>query len=119
MWVVDPIDGTKEFIKKNGEFTVNIALVVNGIPELGVVYAPAINNMYYASKSNGAFKDGQKLPLIKNTDPEKSLTVVASRSHMSTETEDFVKELSNQTEDIQIISKGSSFKLVSCSRRHR
>jgi len=61
-WLVDPLDGTKEFVKKNGEFTVNIALIHKDTPVLGVVYAPALNMCYWAKKDEGAFKDGQKLP---------------------------------------------------------
>ena len=110
MWVVDPIDGTKEFIKKNGEFTVNIALVENGIPIAGVVYAPAIDDMYWADET-GAYKNGNKLPLITNETPEKSLTIVASRSHMSQETQDYVDSLKENTESIELTSVGSSLKL--------
>ena len=110
-WLVDPVDGTKEFIKKNGEFTVNIALIENGEPTLGVVYAPALNETYYGSKSEGAFKDNNKLPIKDNTNPEKSLTVVASRSHLSPETVDFINDLKQNTEHVESISKGSSLKL--------
>ena len=56
LWIVDPIDGTKEFIQKNGEFTVNIALIENHIPILGVVYAPVLNELYFSSKKLGSFK---------------------------------------------------------------
>jgi 3'(2'), 5'-bisphosphate nucleotidase len=62
-WLVDPVDGTKEFVKKNGEFTVNIALIENGVPVLGVVYAPALGETYWSKKGKGAFKDGVQLPL--------------------------------------------------------
>ena len=62
-WLVDPLDGTKEFVKKNDEFTVNIALIHKDTPVLGVVYAPALDVCYWAKKGEGAFKDGQKLPL--------------------------------------------------------
>ncbi len=64
-WCIDPIDDTKEFIKKNDEFTVNIALVHKNTPVLGVVYAPALNEIYYAKQNHGAFKDGQRLPIYK------------------------------------------------------
>jgi len=64
-WCIDPIDGTKEFIKKNDEFTVNIALINKNTPVLGVVYAPAIDKMYIAKKNEGAFLNGEKLPLAK------------------------------------------------------
>ncbi|EDM26041.1 3(2),5 -bisphosphate nucleotidase [Lentisphaera araneosa HTCC2155] len=110
MFVVDPIDGTKEFIKKNGEFTVNIALVENGVPTVGVVYAPAIDDMYAADESGASLND-EKLPLQINETPEKSLTIVASRSHMSQETQDYVDSLKETTESIELTSVGSSLKL--------
>ena len=111
-WLIDPIDGTKEFIKKNGEFTVNIALIHKGIPVLGVVYAPALGDMYKAKKGDGAFKNNQKLPLEVNATPEKSLKVVASKSHLSEETQTFIDNLAKTTESIEQVSKGSSLKLV-------
>lgn len=110
-WCIDPIDGTKEFIKKNGEFTVNIALIHKDTPVLGVVYAPALGDMYKAKKGEGAFKNGQALPLKRNTRPEKSLHVVASKSHLSEETQAFIDALSKTTEHIEQVSKGSSLKL--------
>ncbi len=76
-WCIDPIDGTKEFIKKNDEFTINIALIHKDTPVLGVVYAPAIDELYKAKKGYGAFKNGQKLPLQINNTPEKKLSVVS------------------------------------------
>ncbi len=111
-WLIDPIDGTKEFIKKNGEFTVNIALIHKDTPVLGVVYAPALNDMYKAKKGDGAFKNGQKLPLKVNETPEKSLRVVASKSHLSEETQAFIDDVAKGTESIEQVSKGSSLKLV-------
>ncbi|RLA69958.1 MAG: 3'(2'),5'-bisphosphate nucleotidase [Epsilonproteobacteria bacterium] len=108
-WLIDPIDGTKEFVKKNGEFTINIALVHHGRPILGVVYAPVLEDMYAASRGEGAFKNGQRLPLKINNDPKKKLRVVASKSHLSQETQDFIDAL--ETEIIEQISKGSSLKL--------
>ena len=108
-WCIDPIDGTKEFIKKNDEFTVNIALIHKNTPVLGVVYAPAIDEMYKAKKGDGAFKNGQKLPLIVNNSPEEKLSVVASKSHLSPETQEFIDNL--QTKEINQVSKGSSLKL--------
>ncbi|HHH37276.1 MAG TPA: 3'(2'),5'-bisphosphate nucleotidase [Epsilonproteobacteria bacterium] len=111
-WLIDPIDGTKEFIKKNGEFTVNIALVHQGIPVLGVVYAPALGDLYKSKKGEGAFKNGQILPLERNEEPEKLLRIVASKSHLSEETQDFIDELAKDTKEIEQVSKGSSLKLV-------
>lgn len=110
-WLVDPVDGTKEFIKKNGEFTVNIALVENGVPVMGVVYAPALDDMYSGALRSGATKNGISLPLKENKTPEAKLTVVASRSHLSPETEDFINDLKSKAKEIETISKGSSLKL--------
>lgn len=117
-WLVDPLDGTKEFIKRNGEFTVNIALVNKGVPELGVVYVPVTREVYFADK-NGAFKartfnhvinydEAQRLP--DNTDRD-DYVVVGSRSHMSAETEAYIQKLDTGSRDIAIVSKGSSLKL--------
>jgi 3'(2'), 5'-bisphosphate nucleotidase len=121
LWIVDPIDGTKEFIKRNGEFTVNIALIENQIPVLGVIYCPALNILYYGD-TNGAFKieninkdnyeqrvDPIKLP--HTTQDPKSRTVVASKSHLSPETEVYIKKLEQQYGQVKTISKGSSLKL--------
>ena len=108
-WCIDPIDGTKEFIKKNDEFTVNIALIHKDTPVLGVVYAPAIDEMYSAKKGNGAFKNGHKLPLKINNNPKEKLSVVASKSHLSQETQDFINAL--DAKEIEQVSKGSSLKL--------
>lgn len=110
-WCIDPIDGTKEFIKKNDEFTVNIALVRNGVPVLGVVYAPAIDDMYTAKEGEGAFKNGEKLPRVTNDSPEKHLNVVASKSHLSDETQAFIDALASSSGEIEQVSKGSSLKL--------
>jgi len=60
-WLVDPLDGTKDFLTKNGEFTVNIALVKNRVPVLGVIYAPAIDDCWWASKGKGSYKNGDKI----------------------------------------------------------
>ena len=108
-WCIDPIDGTKEFIKKNDEFTINIALIHKDTPVLGVVYAPAIHEMYSAKKGHGAFKNEQKLPLVINSNPEEKLFVVASKSHLSEETQVFINALNSK--EIEQISKGSSLKL--------
>ncbi len=108
-WLVDPIDGTKEFIKKNGEFTVNIALIHKTVPVLGVVYAPVLEEMYKAKKDVGAFKNGRKLPIYSNPNPKEKLNVVASKSHLSEETQAFINIL--ETQEIEQVSKGSSLKL--------
>lgn len=125
LWVVDPLDGTKEFVKRNGEFTVNIALVENGKPVMGVIYVPVKDEMFFGDLSSGAYKvydykalesagldelkaQGKKLP-------EGSLNgkyiIVASRSHMSPETEAFVNEKRQQHSEVEMVSAGSSLKL--------
>ena len=110
-WLIDPLDGTKEFIKQNGEFTVNIALIDNGVPVLGVIFAPILNTIYYASQEIGAFKqvlgeEPQKLPLPRSSDSGEDVIAVKSRSHSSDEEN---KILSNYgvTKSISI---GSSLK---------
>ena len=108
-WCIDPIDGTKEFIKKNDEFTINIALINKNTPVLGVVYAPALNEIYWAKKGEGAYKNGKKLPLKINSNSKDKLYVVASKSHLSKETQDFINALDSKA--IEQISKGSSLKL--------
>jgi len=108
-WCIDPIDGTKEFIKKNGEFTVNIALIYQDTPILGVVYAPALEDMYLAKKGEGAFKNGKQLPLHSNENLSEKMFVVASKSHLSEETQAFIDAL--DTKEIVQVSKGSSLKL--------
>jgi len=123
-WIVDPVDGTKEFIKRNGEFTVNIALVKNGIPHLGVIYVPASKTLYFANVPNN---EAYKVVVSEhNTDIEELLSkaqllnpknnnselvqVVGSRSHMSDETLKFIDTLKAQGKNVEIVSKGSSLK---------
>ena len=110
-WCIDPIDGTKEFIKKSDEFTVNIALIHKNTPLLGVVYAPALDEIYSAKKNEGAFKNGERLPLKLNRDQKKNITVVASRSHLSDETKKYIDNATRESEDVTLIFKGSSLKL--------
>ena len=111
VWIVDPLDGTKEFVNRNGEFTVNIALIRKGKPVLGVIYVPVSKCLYYGS-SNGSFKifnaKHNKLPLKKTN---KVFTVVGSRSHMNVETEKYLEELKKENGIIEIISMGSSIKI--------
>ena len=123
LWIVDPIDGTKEFIKRNGEFTVNIALIENQKTLIGVIFVPVTGELYFSTKEMGAFKvtvdldnfdldtlisNGNKLPLQRE---DKTFTVVASRSHMSPETETYVQGMRNKHGNVNLISKGSSLKL--------
>ncbi len=123
-WVVDPVDGTKEFIKRNGEFTVNIALISKGIPVLGVIYVPATKTLFTADvkkmeafktklKSHNStleevYKESERLQPRETKD--NSFRVVGSRSHMSQETLDFVEDLKNEGNEVEIVSKGSSLK---------
>ena len=123
-WVVDPVDGTKEFIKRNGEFTVNIALVTNGKPESGVIYVPATKTLYVGNvTTEQAFKAQLKFHktsleeiknLAKKLEPKSAnsnpVQVVGSRSHMSQETLDFVETLKQSGKDVEVVSKGSSLK---------
>jgi 3'(2'), 5'-bisphosphate nucleotidase len=94
-WLVDPLDGTKEFIQRNGEFTVNIGLIEQGIPVLGVIYAPALDLMYYAGDGLGAWKraPGKAPERITSRPPHPghALVVAESRSHPSAELEEFLK----------------------------
>jgi len=108
-WLVDPLDGTKEFVKKNNEFTVNIALIYKDTPVLGVVYAPALDVCYWAKQGNGAFKDGKRLPL-KIESQRETYKIVASRSHMSDETQAFVNNIDTDKEK-ELVSIGSSLKI--------
>jgi 3'(2'), 5'-bisphosphate nucleotidase len=108
-WLVDPLDGTKEFVKKNDEFTVNIALIHKDTPVLGVVYAPALDVCYWAKQDEGAFKDGKKLPL-KTESQRKVYKIVASRSHMSDETQAFIDAIDTDKEK-KLVSIGSSLKI--------
>ena len=114
-WLVDPVDGTKEFVKKNGEFTVNIALIHKDTPVLGVVYAPALNEMYWAKKDEGAFKQESSGDILKlpkaNRRKEDELVAVASKSHMSEETKTFIDSYAEDYSEVSIQSIGSSLKL--------
>jgi 3'(2'), 5'-bisphosphate nucleotidase len=112
-WLVDPLDGTKEFIKRNGEFTVNIALIENQKPVLGVVAVPVTGELYYSTKGGGAYlkKDNDEKFLPKRSPVDltvSALKIVASRSHMNEETQQFVNTLKNP----ELISAGSSLKFI-------
>lgn len=112
-WIVDPLDGTKEFIKKNGEFTVNIALVENGRPILGVVHVPAQQITYYASLGQGSFKikNGIATPLkIRNLAEDGVLKIVGSRSHQTTELLEYVEQQKIQFDKVEFVAAGSSLK---------
>ncbi len=110
-WLVDPLDGTREFIKRNGEFTVNIALIENGRPILGVVYAPVLDVCYYGIVGEGAFVqrgNSAAQPIaVKSQETGKTIKVVDSRSHSDERTQSLLNKLG----DYECISMGSSLKL--------
>ncbi len=128
LWIVDPLDGTKEFIKRNGEFTVNIALIEKKTPVAGVVFVPVTGELFFAHAQIGSFKiEGyfekepscinkidelisfaRKLPFQKS---KEALYVVASRSHYTKETEIFINNLKRKNELVELVSRGSSLKL--------
>ena len=137
-WIVDPLDGTKEFIKRNGEFTVNIALIEKHSPVLGIIFVPDRDTLYFAGQALGAYKlengpfselqgaradskeeaavlldqimaQSTRLPV---KDPQRaSLTIVGSRSHKNAELEAYVAEKRNEFGDVEFISAGSSLKI--------
>ena len=114
-WLVDPLDGTKEFIKKNGEFTVNIALIEDNNPILGVVYVPAKSLLYLAEKNKGSFKTNTKDKLENFEGIQKILVssqtnrarVIGSRSHSNATFDNWVKE---KFPNAEIVQAGSSLK---------
>lgn len=124
-WLVDPLDGTKEFIKRNGEFTVNIALINEGNPVLGVIFVPVRKELYFSADSLGAYKiadidcvqqpsmdeikrSATRLPVSMG---HQGIVVVASRSHQSQDTTNFVENLRKQGQPVTLISSGSSLKI--------
>lgn len=111
-WMVDPLDGTKEFIKKNGEFTVNIALIYNGQPIMGVVDVPCLRETYWSVKGEGAFmeKGGEVIPLEAPTYQldDHGLKVVCSRSHLNKDTQAYLDGLNEPA----LVPKGSSLKFL-------
>jgi 3'(2'), 5'-bisphosphate nucleotidase len=122
-WMIDPLDGTKEFVKKNGEFTVNIALIENKKPILGVIYVPVTKILYYAVVADAK---GYKLQLdshdftpglqekahllVPSLAVDNKITVVASRSHLNSETEAYIANLEQLGKEVVLISAGSSLK---------
>lgn len=125
LWIVDPLDGTKEFIKRRDDFTVNIALVENGVPVAGVVYLPVFGTLYVAVKGEGSFRvegvrpdsalsldellaAGMPLPLPRG---ERPYTCVASVSHLNDDTRRFIDGLRAVHPDLATVSRGSSIKI--------
>lgn len=125
LWIVDPLDGTKEFIKKNGEFTVNIALVTEGIPQLGVIYLPVKRILYFGAKAIGSFKmeipenesadfalsNKSQAIHLPETNDDRPYRIVASRSHCSDETKAFIENLEKEHGTVELVSSGSSIKI--------
>jgi 3'(2'), 5'-bisphosphate nucleotidase len=125
-WLVDPLDGTKEFVNRNGEFSVNIGLIDHNKPVLGVIYAP-VDDVLYFSDSEGAWKlEFAKGIVLANSDIanlkraaiklplerlDNDYTVVASRSHLNPETTDFINKIKQEHDCIRIVSRGSSLKM--------
>lgn len=129
-WLLDPVDGTKEFVKRNGEFSVNLALIENNLPILGIIYSPVMKDLYFACKGIGSFKidrhqhiemgylqdysveelirHSKRLPLIKKRE---FYTVIASRSHLDETTKRWIKEKKNSYPNMQTIYCGSSLKM--------
>lgn len=122
-WLVDPLDGTKEFIKKNGEFTINVAFIERGRARSGFVYAPVLGDFYLGINEQIAFKfkltageQIKELPasakVLKAKQAEEEVIVVGSRSHFNEETENYINQLRTAYKKVDFISKGSSLKLV-------
>lgn len=117
-WLIDPLDGTKEFIKRTGEFTVNIALMQAHIPVAGIIYAPCLDVLYYGSKETGVYKIENEKQVQLSFIPKKRtleelqqkehITIVASKSHMNEETRSFIDQFPNAN----FSSMGSSLKLM-------
>jgi 3'(2'), 5'-bisphosphate nucleotidase len=124
LWIVDPLDGTKEFVKRNGEFTVNIALIKNNQPVMGIVYTPVPDILYFGDKNLGAFRLENASALINSFEdilisatklPQNIQTstykIVASRSHLTQETKDFVEKIKEKHQHTEIVTRGSSLKI--------
>ncbi len=121
-WVVDPLDGTKEFVKRNGEFTVNIALIENGKPSMGIIYIPLTQQLYFSDKQSYKIENIDSSAIIKQDllnkalrlplpQKRKNYIILGSRSHMNDETTTFINKQKETYTDVEIISKGSSLKL--------
>ncbi len=125
-WLVDPLDGTKEFVKRNGDFTVNIALVEENLPVMGVIYVPVHKELYFAAQGIGAFKkqdcdfrdivedildESELIPMDLEGIEEGVIRVVASRSHPSRETQELIQELEQEYDKVEVVSRGSSLKM--------
>jgi 3'(2'), 5'-bisphosphate nucleotidase len=128
VWIVDPLDGTKEYVKRNGEFAINIALVEDGRPVVGVIYAPVVHDIWFAARGIGAYKITQNDLIVELTKKNLSenlftfarrlplqrlpagYTVVASRSHLSSEVSLRIGDLERKVGEVDLITVGSSIK---------
>lgn len=120
-WIVDPLDGTKEFVKRNGEFTVNIALIESGKPKLGVIYVPVTKELYFATEGLSkackiTISENESFKFITEYSKElqpaynaKPIRIVGSRSHLNDATKEYISEIEKHN-DVEIVSKGSSLK---------
>jgi len=112
VWMVDPLDGTKEFIKRNGEFTVNIALIHHEASIAGVVYTPVTGELYHAVKGDGAYKvvngEETKIQCASYNQKDEGLSIVCSRSHLNEPTQNFIDAYNTPEK----VSKGSSLKFL-------
>lgn len=111
-FLVDPLDGTKEFIQRNGEFTINIALVKNNKPILGVVNAPALGLVYYAEEGKGAYKilNNEHIKLVVPPTETDLFRAVVSRSHRCEQTENYLQGLHTQGKQVSVTAYGSALK---------
>ncbi|MDT8400331.1 MAG: 3'(2'),5'-bisphosphate nucleotidase CysQ [Bacteroidales bacterium] len=122
-WLIDPLDGTKEFLKRNGEFTVNIALILQNLPHMGVIYAPVTGELYFGNEDKGSCKTrvkkitediitlidrAEKLPL---TNENTINRIAVSRSHMNEATKNYIASRSSNTAETLLVSMGSSLKI--------
>ena len=109
-WLIDPLDGTKEFLAFNGEFTVNIALIQDGAPRFGVVYAPALDTLYWGGRAAGAFSQGpigmRTLQVAAARGAQEAVRVVASKSHLNDATRAFIARFVHT----EVVQAGSSLK---------
>lgn len=107
-WLIDPIDGTKEFINKGPDYTINIALCKKNQPIFSIVYAPARNELYHAETDKGSFKNNERINVKRTID--KQLTIVASKSHLNKETDKYIESLKIKY-DVKLLQFGSSLKI--------
>src|SRR5687767_2975010 len=121
LWIVDPLDGTKEFIKRNGEFTVNIALIKNGQPVMGIITAPALNKFYWAVQGKGLHRGevldwnigiNELMSSSEKVDAKiNTIKIIGSRSHANRDTQNYVNLLKAMHPTSEIVTNGSSLKL--------